>query len=238
MSERRKERQLAQRRLVLTRIATVSVACVVVAALVWGIFFSPLFALDTSKVSIDGLGEDGATTSEVQAAIEPFASTPLPRLSISKVSAAIGQVRLVREAQVERTWPRGLKITVRPRQAVLAVKEGNAWSLVDDQGVSLSTSPSMPVGMAPTTLPDGDERSRAAGEVAAIWAAMGDELRSQITMITHDGQTVSMTLSNSRTLNWGVASENDLKAKVAQVLISQRQARTYDVSSPVHPVTS
>ena len=43
LGERRKERQLAQRRLVLTRIATVSAACVVVAALVWGIFFSPLF---------------------------------------------------------------------------------------------------------------------------------------------------------------------------------------------------
>ena len=238
LNERRKERQLAQRRLVLTRIATVSTACVMAIALVWGIFFSPLFALDMSKVSIEGLGDDNATTSEVQAAVEPFASTPLPRLSTSKVSAAVGEVRLVREAHVERTWPRGLRVTVRPRQAVLAVKEGAAWSLVDDQGVSLSSSPSMPEGMAPTTLPDGDERSRAAGEVAAIWAAMGDELRSQITMITHDGQTVSMTLSNSRTLNWGVASENDLKAKVAQVLISQRQARTYDVSSPVHPVTS
>ena len=238
LNERRKERQQAQRRLVITRIATVSAACVVAIALVWGIFFSPLFALDMSKVSIEGLGDDSATTSEVQAAIQPFASTPLPRLSTSKVSAAVGGVRLVREDQVERTWPRGLRVTVRPRQAVLAVKEGAAWSLVDDQGVSLSSSPSMPEGMAPTTLPDGDERSRAAGEVAAIWAAMGDELRSQITMITHDGQTVSMTLSNSRTLNWGVASENDLKAKVAQVLISQRQARTYDVSSPVHPVTS
>ena len=238
LNERRKERQQAQRRLVITRIATVSAACVVAIALVWGIFFSPLFALDMSKVSIEGLGDDSATTSEVQAAIQPFASTPLPRLSTSKVSAAVGGVRLVREAHVERTWPRGLRVTVRPRQAVLAVKEGAAWSLVDDQGVSLSSSPSMPEGMAPTTLPDGDERSRAAGEVAAIWAAMGDELRSQITMITHDGQTVSMTLSNSRTLNWGVASENDLKAKVAQVLISQRQARTYDVSSPVHPVTS
>lgn len=238
LNERRKERQLAQRRLVITRIATVSAACVVAIALVWGIFFSPLFALDMSKVSIEGLGDDSATTAEVQAAVEPFASTPLPRLSTSKVSAAVGGVRLVREAQVERTWPRGLRVTVRPRQAVLAVKEGSVWSLVDDQGVSLSSSPSMPEGMAPTTLPDGDERSRAAGEVAAIWAAMGDELRSQITMITHDGQTVSMTLSNSRTLNWGVASENDLKAKVAQVLISQRQARTYDVSSPVHPVTS
>ena len=238
LNERRKERQQAQRRLVITRIATVSAACVVAIALVWGIFFSPLFALDMSKVSIEGLGDDNATISEVQAAVEPFASTPLPRLSTSKVSAAVGGVRLVREAQVARTWPRGLRVTVRPRQAVLAVKEGAAWSLVDDQGVSLSSSPSMPEGMAPTTLPDGDERSRAAGEVAAIWAAMGDELRSQITMITHDGQTVSMTLSNSRTLNWGVASENDLKAKVAQVLISQRQARTYDVSSPVHPVTS
>lgn len=238
LNERRKERRQAQRRLVITRIVTVSAACVVAIALVWGIFFSPLFALDMSKVSIEGLGDDSATTSEVQAAVEPFASTPLPRLSTSKVSAAVGEVRLVREAQVERTWPRGLRVTVRPRQAVLAVKEGAAWSLVDDQGVSLSSSPSMPEGMAPTTLPDGDERSRAAGEVAAIWAAMGDELRSQITMITHDGQTVSMTLSNSRTLNWGVASENDLKAKVAQVLISQRQARTYDVSSPVHPVTS
>jgi len=88
------------------------------------------------------------------------------------------------------------------------------------------------------TIGRGDQRAQAAADVAAIWTAMGDDLRSKIAMITHDGQTVSMTLTNSRTLNWGVAKDNELKAKVAAVLISQRQARTYDVSSPVHPVTS
>ena len=118
------------------------------------------------------------------------------------------------------------------------MKEGASWALVDDQGVTVSSASTAPVGMAPTTLPDGEQRAQAAADVAAIWTAMGDDLRSKIAMITHDGQTVSMTLTNSRTLNWGVAKDNELKAKVAAVLISQRQARTYDVSSPVHPVTS
>ena len=79
LGERRKERQLAQRRLVLTRIATVSAACVVVAALVWGIFFSPLFALDTSKVSIEGLGEDSVKQPlRCKLRLKPFASNSAP----------------------------------------------------------------------------------------------------------------------------------------------------------------
>lgn len=238
LDERRKERQSAHRRLLVTRIATVSGAALAVIVLVWAVFFSSLFALDPAKVSVQGLGEDHATTAEVRTAVETFASTPLTRLSTSKVSEQVKNVRLVREAQVERSWPRGLTIKVRPRQAVLAVKEGTSWSLVDDQGVSLSTASSAPEGMAPAVLPEGDVRERAAGEVAAIWSSMGDDLRSVVTMVTHDGQTVTMALTNSRTLNWGVPTDNDLKAKVAGVLISQRQARTYDVSSPVHPVTS
>ena len=238
LNERRRERTHAHRRLLLTRLASACGAVIVVCALVWGVFFSPLFALDMSQVSIEGLGEDTTTQNEVRAAIEPFASVPLPRLKTSAIDEQIAKVRLVREAHVQRSWPRGLSVQVRPRQAILAVKEGTSWALVDDQGVTVSSASTAPEGMAPTTLPDGDQRAQAAADVAAIWTAMGDDLRSKIAMITHDGQTVSMTLTNSRTLNWGVAKDNELKAKVAAVLISQRQARTYDVSSPVHPVTS
>ena len=238
LNERRRERTHAHRRLLLTRVASACGAVIVVCALVWGVFFSPLFALDMSKVSIEGLGDDTTTQNEVRAAIEPFASVPLPRLKTSAIDEQIAKVRLVRETNVQRSWPRGLTVQVRPRQAILALKEGTSWALVDDQGVMVSSASTRPEGMAPTTLPDGDQRAQAAADVAAIWTAMGDDLRSKIAMITHDGQTVSMTLINSRTLNWGVAKDNELKAKVAAVLISQRQARAYDVSSPVHPVTS
>lgn len=238
LNERRRERTHAHRRLLITRVASACGGVIVVCALVWGVFFSPLFALDMSRVSIEGLGDDTTTQNEVRAAIEPFASVPLPRLKTSAIDEQIAKVRLVREVNVQRSWPRGLTVQVRPRQAILAVKDGSSWALVDDQGVTVSSASTVPEGMAPTTLPDGDQRAQAAADVAAIWSAMGDDLRSNITMITHDGQTVSMTLTNSRTLNWGVAKDNELKAKVAAVLISQRQARTYDVSSPVHPVTS
>ena len=238
LNERRRERTHAHRRLLLTRVASACGAVIVVCALVWGVFFSPLFALDMSKVTIEGLGDDTTTQNDVRAAIEPYASVPLPRLKTSVIDEQIAKVRLVREANVQRSWPRGLTVQVRPRQAILAVKDGSSWALVDDQGVTVSSAPTAPEGMAPTTLPDGDQRAQAAADVAAIWTAMGDDLRSNIAMITHDGQTISMTLTNSRTLNWGVAKDNELKAKVAAVLISQRQARNYDVSSPVHPVTS
>lgn len=238
LNERRRERTHAHRRLLLTRVASACGAVIVVCALVWGVFFSPLFALDMSQVSIEGLGDDTTTQNDVRAAIEPYASVPLPRLKTSAIDEQIAKVRLVREAHVQRSWPRGLTVQIRPRQAILAVKDGSSWALVDDQGVTVSSASTAPEGMAPTTLPDGDQRAQAAADVAAIWTAMGDDLRSNIAMITHDGQTISMTLTNSRTLNWGVAKDNELKAKVAAVLISQRQARNYDVSSPVHPVTS
>ena len=238
LNERRRERTHAHRRLLLTRVASACGGVILVSALVWGVFFSPLFALDMSRVSIEGLGDDTTTQNEVRAAIEPFASVPLPRLKTSAIDEQIAKLRLVREVNVQRSWPRGLTVQIRPRQAILAVKDGSSWALVDDQGVTVSSASTAPEGMAPTTLPDGDQRAQAAADVAAIWTAMGDDLRSNITMITHDGQTISMTLTNSRTLNWGVAKDNELKAKVAAVLISQRQARNYDVSSPVHPVTS
>ena len=50
LNERRRERTHAHRRLLLTRVASACGAVIVVSALVWGVFFSPLFALDMSRV--------------------------------------------------------------------------------------------------------------------------------------------------------------------------------------------
>ena len=57
-------------------------------------------------------------------------------------------------------------------------------------------------------------------------------------MSARDGHTLTLTLSQNRTVVWGTSEDSALKARVLAVLMTQRPATTYDVSSPKRSVTS
>lgn len=238
LKERREERAQARRRLFWTRLLRVLGAGALTLGVVWVVFFSSIFSLEASRVQVEGVDGTDLSAQEVSAAVTPYVGIPLTRLSMSALQNGVEQVHLVRSATVTRSWPTGVNIQVRVRQAIMGHKTSGHWDLLDEQGVVVGQADSLPEGFAPVTIPEGEGAQGAAEAVSAVWNALAPEVRNAVMDIAHDGQTITLSLTGSRVVKWGIAGETELKAKVVAVLLRERGARVYDVSSPVHPVTS
>lgn len=237
LGERLRERRRARRRLRGTRLLVLVSSLATVAVIAWGILFSPLLALADDQIAVSGGGEDLDT--QVLAATAPFVGTPLPRLDTAAVVSAVESIPMVRDATVTRSWPRGLRVEVSGRVAVLAEKDSEGVALVDDQGVVVSHQAEVPEGLPLVSLPaEGPGRQRGAEGASTAWAALSTDLRTSVDQMSTDGNTLTLTLEGGRTVHWGTAEDAKLKAKVLAVLLDQRPATVYDISVPTRPVTS
>lgn len=211
---------------------------VLVAGVAWTFLYSPLFALSADSVTISGQSGD-LSAEQVEAKVAPFVGTPLPRLDTGALRDAVDTLAPVRSSVVGKVWPHGVSVEVTMRSPAMVVEEGGRYALVDDQGVEVTTTDSRPPDLPLAVLPgSGEARARAAGDVGEVWAALGSDLRPEVTGVTADGATITLALSSNRSVVWGTAEDSALKAQVLGVLLAQRPATTYDVSSPHRPVTS
>lgn len=235
---RLKERKQARRIFRLRSFAGVAACGVLIAFLVWIFFFSPVFALDEAAIRVEGVQSGAVSEQEVRAAVEPYVGTSLARVPTSTIEASLASNPLVESATATRTWPRGLSVSVAVRTAAMLEASSGAYSLVDSKGVAFGTSNERPGGLPLVILPESEGRAEAAGDVLHVWDALGDVLQPQVEALNADGKIVSFTLSSGAAVRWGTTEDSALKAQVLAVLVAQREAKVYDVSSPAHPVTS
>lgn len=235
---RLRERRRARRHLRGVRLVVLVTVAVLVVGVAWTFLYSPLLALSADSVTVSGQSGD-LSAEQVEAKVAPFVGTPLARLDTDALRGAVDTLSPVRSSVVGKVWPRGVSVEVTMRTPAMVVEQGGHYALVDDQGVEVATTDSRPTGLPLVVLPaSGQARARAAGDVSAVWAALGSDLRPEVTGVTADGATITLALSSNRSVVWGTAEDSALKAQVLGVLLAQRPATTYDVSSPHRPVTS
>lgn len=237
--KRREERLRAKRSFVVKTALIAFLGVLVLAGVLWVVFFSSLFALDSRRVEVEGTQPGVISEEEVRAAVAPFEGIPLSRLSLGAIESQIAQLRPVSSVQVKRHWPTGLDIALSVRVPAMIEGSEGAYRLVDAEGVSFAPADPLPEGVPYVVLPDEEGARRAAAEdVRAVWEACPDSVKARIGWISADGATVSFTLDTGATVKWGTAQDSALKARVVEVLIAQREASVYDVSAPAHPVIS
>lgn len=239
LSLRRREIQRAHRRRLLRYLIMSLATIAVVAALVALAFFSPLFALDPNRVKVRGANAQ-VPQSQVQQAIQPYAHIPLPRLRTGAIREAVESITMVKSATVSRHWPRGLDIAITVRQPVLAVAVGEKWEVLDDQGVKLRETNKVEEGLvkAELTTKEGTDRSAAVNLIVKVLNSVNGDFKAQIDTMVSDGVSVEIRTVDGPLIKWGDAKESDFKAQVVQLLMKQRPAQVYDVSTPTRPVTS
>lgn len=235
------------RKLLYTVIALAIVAVLYVVM----VFFSPLLATQTITVRGASLLE----TAQVEQKLEPLRGVPLTRIDEKRVRELIGQDNVLRSVQVESRPPHELVVTLKERTAIAVVKEGETYHTVDTDGVSLVESSSEPSTSVPLVrLNGGDpQHSDEFRTISTALSAMPAELLTQVKEASATStSSITFTLRDSTTVQWGTAQESELKAKV---LLSLRQAvaqraqedassgaqaqkvTVYDVSAPRVPVT-
>jgi cell division protein FtsQ len=230
LSERRRWR----RRLVAFRPYGIGlVAAGLVGFLGWLVFFSSWLAVD--GVEVDGV--ELLSAKEVVAAAEVDVGTPLARVDLDEITGRIEAIPEVSEADVHRSWPDTVTITVVERTPIAAVRQQGSWWVMDGEGVVFrrtgSRDEALPVVQAPSGL--GDEAMREVAEVVTALPADILEDTKRVQAETMDSITVK--LRGGREVVWGSAAESERKAEVLRVLLAQ-EAQVYDVSVPEQPTTS
>lgn len=245
-AERFAERARAARNLARRQVAIVVGGVLALVGLGYLVLFSPVFALDPARATITGAGTVVAVD-QVSAVVARHDGTPLPRLDVGALRSEILQVPGVRDVTVSRSWPRGLTITLVSREPVAAVPEQQApagaakagFALLDEDGVQVGRTEASPKGLPVVTVPVDAPRTLQA--VLSVVRQLPADLASQIGGVSAQTQdTITMTLRDGVTVDWGSADETPLKAAVLKALRASPAAagvHTIDVSAPRMPIT-
>ncbi|MCL1870172.1 MAG: cell division protein FtsQ/DivIB [Promicromonosporaceae bacterium] len=238
MTRRLAEKRAMQRHRTLRTTLLWVGGVVLVAALGWAAFFSPMLALDASRVSVTGQGTT-IDVAQVRAAVAADQGIPLPRLDTVGLRDQILKLNGVKEAWIVRSWPRGIAVHLTSREPVAAVPDGGGVALVDPDGVQVATAAQAPAGMPTidTTLDDHDAPALQAA--LHVLAGLPEDLASQVRGVSAASRDdVRTTLHSGQVVRWGSDEQVALKVAVVQTLLHQAPgARTLDVSSPDLPVT-
>jgi cell division protein FtsQ len=226
-----------RRRIVLS---TVAVTAVVIAGILAAAVYSPWLAVRT--VTVEGTRLLGAD--KVTAALAPLQGKPLPQISDADISALLQPLVQVKAVTSQALPPSTLQVKVIERVPVALVKQGEAFQLVDADGVQLGSTPDP----ASVKLPviDGGGGALPQELFHAITAVLGalppDVLARLSDASAKSVDAVELKLVDGQTVVWGNAGEKELKARVLAALLKapadpKNPVRIYDVSAPRHPVT-
>lgn len=237
LAPRREEKERAKRSFYIRTALWTLVGSLLIAGLVWLVLFSPLLAFDPHRIRVEGVQEGLISEDDVAVTLDAYKGIPLPRVPTAKIAELIETNPVVADAQVRRAWPAGLDITLSLRTGAMVEANENGFTLVDASGVAFQRVSERPEGLPLVALPQGEERKNAAEDVVTVWSALGDFVKQRTSQITADSKSVTLSLDSGALVKWGTPDDSALKSRVLEVLVSQRSASVYDVSSPAHPVT-
>jgi len=200
----------------------------VIAAGVWVLFGSRLLVVRSIEVT----GTHLVPKSEVLAAAGISRGLPLIRVNTGAVASRVDRIAQVQSAQVTRSWPDGVVISVQERKPALAVPVTGGFDLVDPSGVVVQQVRKQPrrlpqfIPVGP--LPGNPGVRAAAGVLRELPRAIARRVTS-VTVPTPDA--VTLHLSRGVTVDWGSPGLAAQKARVLAILM-RTHARSYDVSAP------
>ncbi len=213
------------------RIIAPLVVLVLIAAGIGVVGFSS--ALAARSVQVHGTAVlDRAQV--LQAAQVPL-GVPLARIDTALVTSRVMSLREVESAEVDRSWPHTVVITIRERRPIFAIAEQGSYLLVDTHGIAYRAVDTRPSEQVLAAVAPGNQPLLAA--VAAVVAVLPADVRSELkTVRAQTRDSITLQLSGGRSVLWGDDSRPEDKLRVLRALLNTK-ASSYDVSAPDQPAT-
>ena len=216
-------------------------AVAIVAGVAWALLGSRLLVV--RSVQVTGVGAQ-VSRAQVLAAARVPAGVPLIRVNTAAVEQRVDGIRQVRSAQVSRSWPSTVVISVRLRTPVFAVAVHGGYSLVDSYGVDVRDSARRPPRMPLLQLTAGTGGTAGLSSLrpvaragAAVLRELPPRIARRVAVVSAPTPSeVSLQLANGAVIVWGDTSRSAEKARELALLM-RTHARRYDVSAPGTAVT-
>ena len=223
-------RQRARRWRTWRRVLLAVLVLGVAGALVWLVFFSSVLAVRSARVD----GVSVLRAGEVTRVAQVPTGVPLATVDLDAIEARVEDLAPVLDADVSRSWPDQVLITVTERTAVVAVDREGTWKGVDADGVVFRDYPRQPDGL-PVVEMQADTSSEALSEAALVVGALPDDILRRVRSLdVRSIDSIVLRLTGGATVSWGSADQAADKARVLAVLLRQEGSR-YDVTAPGRP---
>jgi cell division protein FtsQ len=213
------------------------VALVVVGC--WVLFGSPWLRVEQVRTTGTGRTELAA----VQAIVDGQRGNPLAGVRTRALASEVSALPLVESAEVTRSWPSTLVVTVHEREAVAAVPTiTGGVDLVDGAGTVLVHEDAAPAGVPTLDVDVASAGNEALQAAIAVNVTLPTEIRSRVASISATSPAaVTLQLSDGPKVVWGDDGRPERKAEVLLRLLQDptaAQAATIDVSAPDAPAVT
>ncbi|MGO8959790.1 MAG: cell division protein FtsQ/DivIB [Streptosporangiaceae bacterium] len=225
----------ARRGLVSWRTALFGVlALAVMGGAAWALLGSSLLVVRHVEVT----GNRLVSTAEIRAAAKIRPGAPLATVNTAAAAHRVEQLAPVLSAQVSRSWPDTIVITVTERTPEVAVASAGGYQLIDGDGVRVRFVTRKPVGMPVLTAPPAVLRGNSAVRAAVmVLTRLPPKLRSLVVSVSAPAASaVTLRLAGGIRVMWGGAGNARQKAADLAVLL-RTHGRYFDVSDPNAVVT-
>lgn len=243
-TERARERKRAGTRVIALRAMIIGACVAVLAGAAWLLFFSSVFRLDTSAISVSGANE-WVSDQTIHAIADKQAGKSLFLVSTSKVTEQLKAIPGVSEANVSKSFPKSMSVEVKAQRPAAMLKSGDTLTAVDSQGRVLNSVTDSNVNGIPVIEVknvDDSLKNRSVKEALTILGALPESMRTAITKVAADTQdSVTTTLNDGqRVIVWGDSSQLELKMAVVDKIINDPNVigdrQQVDVSAPLKPI--
>lgn len=191
----------------------------------WLVGFSSALGVRTVTVT----GDHRTTTAQILTAADVRHGAPLSRLDTAAIRDRVAAIPAVRKVTVTTSYPSTVHITVIERTAVGYRPDSAGARLVDADDVEFDTVATAPVGLPELQLSADPSLSAA---TAAVAGTLTSQFRAVVARIAAPtSQTITLTLTDGRTVLWGGTDRSGEKAKLLPVLVHQ-PGQYFDVSDP------
>ena len=243
-TERSKERKRASARVIAVRVAVAAGVVAVVTGLVWLLFFSTVFRLESAAISVTGANE-WVSEQTIHDIADKQAGKSLFLVSTRDVADQLQDIPGVSEAKVTKRFPKAMNVAVTAQRPAAMLKSGETLTAVDAEGRVLNSVSSQNVDGIPVIEVKDAQASlenRSVKEALTILGALPESMRQQITKVTAETQdSVTTTLDDGeRVIVWGDSSQLKLKMAVVDKIINDPKVigdkHQMDVSAPLKPI--
>jgi cell division protein FtsQ len=200
----------------------------------WALLGSSLLVVRHVKVT----GNRQVSAAEVRAAAGIRQGTPLARLNSAAATRGVERIAWVQSAQVKRSWPDGVVISIQERTPSLIVASAGQFDVVDVHGVVVRRLLRRPSGMPLlTAAPAALRGSTAVRAAVLVLREVPGSVRQQVRSVTAVASgAVTLHLRGGITVRWGGTGDGAAKGRELTSLM-RTKAHYYDISSPVVAVT-
>lgn len=212
------------------RWAIMAAAVVVIAVLVWVVYFSSLLGFRSVSVT----GEHAVSFRQISAAAAIAPGTPLVRVNLKSVQARVEAIPAIASASVSRSWPHTVSIAVTERKPIAVVHQNGAWWVMDKDAVLFAKADAHNSG-EPIVELDGRPAPGTLHAVASVLGVLPPSLLDDTRRVTASSiDSITLILKNGSQVRWGGPAESATKAEVLTALLHQK-AHLYDVTIPSQP---